>query len=200
MTSRWMLEVEKLRPVEVRWHVMSLAVLNEDKLDTLPKEYADFLRDAWAPVRVVIAAQQLHGEEVVGPLYTALGTRYHNRAMPRTRETLLDALAEVEVTAAPCGVGRGRDRYGLRPAGRGRCGEAGHGRPLSGQRGRGRRAFPRRAEGVAGGATAPARPGRRASRRTAGCRTTVRGCGGSRVRFPVSSGPSPEESLCPART
>ncbi|MGC5411247.1 DsbA family protein, partial [Streptomyces sp. DT225] len=71
MTSRWMLEVEKVRDVEVRWHVMSLAVLNEDRLDELPAEYRDMLENkAWGPVRVVVAAQQLHGDEVVGPLYT----------------------------------------------------------------------------------------------------------------------------------
>ncbi|MBY8880773.1 disulfide bond formation protein DsbA [Streptomyces sp. PLK6-54] len=95
MTSRWMLEVEKVRPVEVRWHVMSLAVLNEDKLDTLSEKYAAFLRDAWGPVRVVVAAQQEHGDEVVGPLYTALGTRFHNQGLPRERETIVAALEEV---------------------------------------------------------------------------------------------------------
>jgi protein-disulfide isomerase-like protein with CxxC motif len=99
MTSRWMLEVEKVRPVEVRWHTMSLAVLNEDKLDTLPEEYATFLRDAWGPVRVVTAAQQEHGDEVIGALYTALGTRFHNQALPRTRETVLAALEEVGLPA-----------------------------------------------------------------------------------------------------
>jgi hypothetical protein len=100
MTSRWMLEVEKLRPVDVRWHVMSLAVLNENKLDTLPASYADFLRDAWGPVRVVIAAQQEHGDQVLGPLYTALGTRFHNQALPRTRETLVAALEEANLPAS----------------------------------------------------------------------------------------------------
>jgi predicted DsbA family dithiol-disulfide isomerase len=100
MTSRWMLEVEKVRPVRVRWHVMSLAVLNENKLDTLPKEYADFLRDAWGPVRVVIAAQQQHGDAVLAPLYTALGTRFHNQKQPRTRETIVAALEEVGLPAS----------------------------------------------------------------------------------------------------
>jgi len=95
MTSRWMLEVEKVRPVEVRWHVMSLAVLNEDKLDTLPERYASFLNEAWGPVRVVIAAQEEHGDEVVGPLYTALGTRFHNQGQPKTKETLVAALEDV---------------------------------------------------------------------------------------------------------
>ena len=65
MTSRWMLEVEKVRDVEVRWHVMSLAVLNEHKLDELPEKYRELHEDqAWGPVRVVIAAQQKHGDEV----------------------------------------------------------------------------------------------------------------------------------------
>ncbi|WP_405936737.1 DsbA family protein [Streptomyces sp. NBC_00726] len=96
MTSRWMLEVEKLRDVEVRWHVMSLAVLNEDRLEELPAEYRDMLENkAWGPVRVVIAAQQLHGDEVVGPLYTALGTRFHNRGEGVTREAVEAALKDV---------------------------------------------------------------------------------------------------------
>ncbi|MEU2245723.1 DsbA family protein [Streptomyces sp. NPDC019224] len=96
MTSRWMLEVEKVRDVEVRWHVMSLAVLNEDRLDDLPDEYRDLLENkAWGPVRVVVAAQQLHGDEVVGPLYTALGTRFHNRGEGVTREAVEAALKDV---------------------------------------------------------------------------------------------------------
>ncbi|MFI9076883.1 DsbA family protein [Streptomyces sioyaensis] len=99
MTSRWMLEVEKVRPVEVRWQVMSLAVLNEDKLDELPENYRELLATAWGPVRVCIAAEQQHGSEVLGPLYTALGTRLHNRGLDRTRETLVDALEEVGLPA-----------------------------------------------------------------------------------------------------
>ncbi|MGC5361627.1 DsbA family protein [Streptomyces sp. DT24] len=99
MTSRWMLEVEKVRDVEVRWHVMSLAVLNEDKIDELPEGYRDLLERAWAPVRVVVAAQQKHGDAVVGPLYTALGTRFHNEGQGPTREAVAAALAEVGLPA-----------------------------------------------------------------------------------------------------
>ncbi|MFH8374129.1 DsbA family protein [Streptomyces cyaneofuscatus] len=96
MTSRWILEVEKVRDIEIRWHVMSLAVLNEDKLDDVPDEYRDMLENkAWGPVRVVIAAQQLHGDEVVGPLYTALGTRFHNNGEGPTREAIAGALKDV---------------------------------------------------------------------------------------------------------
>ncbi|MYW29459.1 DsbA family protein [Streptomyces sp. SID2119] len=95
MTSRWILEVEKVRDIEVRWHVMSLAVLNEDKLDEVPEEYRDKLVKAWGPVRVVVAAQQLHGDEVVGPLYTALGTRFHNNGEGPTREAIAGALKDI---------------------------------------------------------------------------------------------------------
>ncbi|MET9554867.1 DsbA family protein [Streptomyces sp. NPDC006645] len=99
MTSRWMLEVEKVRDVEVSWHVMSLAVLNESKLDELPEQYREGLKAAWGPVRVVIAAQQLHGDEVVGKLYTALGTRIHNQGGGNSLETVSAALADVGLPA-----------------------------------------------------------------------------------------------------
>ncbi|HZG04551.1 MAG TPA: disulfide bond formation protein DsbA [Streptomyces sp.] len=99
MTSRWMLEVEKLRPVEVRWHVMSLSVLNENRLEELPQKYVDLLEVGWGPVRVLIAAEQKHGAEVLGPLYTAMGTRFHNQGRPKDRETIVDALTEVGLPA-----------------------------------------------------------------------------------------------------
>ncbi|MFE4539924.1 DsbA family protein [Streptomyces scopuliridis] len=97
MTSRWVLEVQKVRDIEVRWHVMSLAVLNEDK--DIPQEYREGLAKAWAPVRVVIAAQQQHGDKVVGPLYTALGTRFHNQGEGATREAIVAALDDAGLPA-----------------------------------------------------------------------------------------------------
>jgi hypothetical protein len=94
ITSRWMLEVEKVRPVETQWHVMALAELNSGR-DDLPDEYKERMKAAWGPVRVCTAAAQLKGDAILGPLYTALGMRFHNQKLPRERQTIVEALSEV---------------------------------------------------------------------------------------------------------
>lgn len=103
ITSRWLLEVERVRPVKPQWHVMSLAVLNEGK-DDLPDRYREFLAQAWGPVRVCMAAERKVGPEALGPLYTALGARFHNEKAPRDRATIEAALAEAGLPASLAGA------------------------------------------------------------------------------------------------
>jgi 2-hydroxychromene-2-carboxylate isomerase len=97
MTSRWMMEVEKVRPVDVRWHVMSLAVLNEGR--DLPEGYRALMDRAWGPVRVVVAAKELHGDKWVKPLYDAMGTRIHPGGEKDYDVVIRESLDEVGLPA-----------------------------------------------------------------------------------------------------
>ncbi len=101
ITSRWMLEVEQVRPVETRWHLMSLAYLNLNQHggEGLSPEYLERMEQAWGPVRICAAAAAERGEGVLLPLYTALGTRFHIRQR-RDPEALAEALDEVGIDAA----------------------------------------------------------------------------------------------------
>ncbi|OAA21594.1 2-hydroxychromene-2-carboxylate isomerase [Frankia sp. EI5c] len=102
LTSRWMLEVEKVRPVRTRWHVMSLAILNDGQ--DVPEQYREAMRQAWGPVRVCIAAAATAGEEVLLPLYTAIGRRRHLENADLNEETLVAALTEVGLDPALAAV------------------------------------------------------------------------------------------------
>ena len=93
ISSRWILEVEQVRDIEVTWHVMSLAYLNQDK--DISDDYREVLRPAWGPVRVCIAAAEKHGDDVLLPLYTAMGNRIHIGGEKISRDLIAAAIAEV---------------------------------------------------------------------------------------------------------
>ena len=98
MTSRWMTEVEKVRDVKVNWHVMSLSVLNKGR--DLPEDYRAFMDNGWGPVRVLIAASQKHGDQVLKSMYDAIGTRLHPQGRGgELRAVVTEALAEVGLEA-----------------------------------------------------------------------------------------------------
>ena len=102
ITSRWMLEVEKVRPVTVDWRMMSLAYLNlvQHEGKGLNEEYLERMAKAWGPIRVVAAAAAEAGPGVLGPLYTAIGTRLHNEGRREDPAVLPEALAEVGLPAS----------------------------------------------------------------------------------------------------
>ena len=93
MTSRWLMEVEKVRDIEVTWSVMSLSVLNEGR-DGLSEGYRKLLDRGWGPVRVITAAARDHGDKVKKPLYDAIGTRLHPGQRGDTPEDLRQVIVE----------------------------------------------------------------------------------------------------------
>ena len=101
ITSRWMLEVEKVRPVRTDWRIMSLAYLNltQHEGKGLSDDYVERMHKAWGPVRVCAAAEQVRGPGVLGPLYTAIGTRFHNEGRREDPGVLGEALAEAGLPA-----------------------------------------------------------------------------------------------------
>jgi 2-hydroxychromene-2-carboxylate isomerase len=93
ITSRWLLETKTVRDIDVRFHTMSLAVLNEGR--DLPEQYQDTMRQAWGPVRVMMAIEQRYGAEELETFYSAFGQRYHvEHENDDLRATALAALGD----------------------------------------------------------------------------------------------------------
>jgi 2-hydroxychromene-2-carboxylate isomerase len=99
ITSRWILEVEQVRPVKTNWHLMSLAYLNltQHEGEGMSPEYLERLKDAWGPIRVLAAATNEKGDEILLPLYTAMGNRFHGEQR-RDQQAIEEALDEVGLT------------------------------------------------------------------------------------------------------
>ncbi|MFI9804428.1 DsbA family protein [Streptomyces sp. NPDC052301] len=97
ITSRWLLEVERLRPLDLRFRVMSLYLHNTG--NELPDWYRDLVDRSVGPVRVAVAAAERHGEKVLGDLYTAFGTRIHERGTDDFDLVISESLAELGLAA-----------------------------------------------------------------------------------------------------
>jgi len=105
MTSRWLVEVERLGEVQIQFRVMSLAYLNKEK--EMPTEYSVVLTEGWKPVRTLTAARLQFGPESIRPLYEAMGKRIHldGRGLDVIDEVIIEALAAVNLPAELAHVG-----------------------------------------------------------------------------------------------
>ena len=92
MTSRWMLEVEKVRDVKTTFHVMSLSVLNDGR--DLPEGYREHMDNAWVGARAALAVEQKYGADGLREFYTAVGTRFHPGGEAQSPETIGKALED----------------------------------------------------------------------------------------------------------
>jgi 2-hydroxychromene-2-carboxylate isomerase len=87
LTSRWIHNVEQVRPIRTTFRLMSLAMLNEDK-----DLSADVLLRLMGPVRVVQAVMEDHGHDAARVLYTELGNRKFVEQRQLTPEVVTEAV------------------------------------------------------------------------------------------------------------
>ena len=97
IASRWMLEVEQRRPIELRFHVMSLYLHNKD--NELPDWYRELVDKSIGPVRVAAVVAAEYGQDVLRDLYTAFGIRIHRKKAEDFDAVISESLAELGLPA-----------------------------------------------------------------------------------------------------
>lgn len=91
-TSRWLTHVEDGGAATVTWRLMSLGVLNEGR--EVPDQFREPMRQGGRALRALAAAGEHGGSDAVARLYTALGTRRHEKDEAYDDATIAAAVAE----------------------------------------------------------------------------------------------------------
>ena len=105
ITSKWVRVVQAETGIDVRWSYISLVTLNEPYDDPEGAMARGHVMGRRAH-RVIEAAAEAHGDEVVGPLYEAIGNRTWERTGPEGDfEDVMERLTEVDLEAALADVG-----------------------------------------------------------------------------------------------
>jgi hypothetical protein len=99
MTSRWIIEASALRPIDIRWNVMSLYVLNEPRLDELDEWYRKLMPKTLPAVRVCTLVAEQYDNATLGRLYTALGNEIHLNGAKDSDVYIPDALERAGLPA-----------------------------------------------------------------------------------------------------
>jgi len=100
MTSRWLVEVEKQRPITLNFRGMSLAHLNRDR--EMPPKYAAILTDGLKPVRALAATRLEYGQKEFRSLYEAMGMLFHpgGRGIDQIDSIVVDAVKTAGLPAS----------------------------------------------------------------------------------------------------
>ncbi|MFC8826136.1 disulfide bond formation protein DsbA [Streptomyces sp. NPDC057137] len=105
VTASWIVSVAEQRPIDIRWRVMSLSILNEGK-DVDPE--GDEEGYLWIPARVCAAILTAHGHTALGRFYDALWTAEDGG--PREwMGDIAEALSAAELPEALAGAGLSTD-------------------------------------------------------------------------------------------
>ncbi len=96
-TSCWLRDTAPTQGARVEWHLMSLAVLNDGS--EVPEQHREAMALSWRPLRLLAAAGRTAGNEAVGALFTALGTRLHEQHRALDDALLVESLEEAGLPA-----------------------------------------------------------------------------------------------------